>query len=402
MADAGAGGPPRHPCPSCGRGLSLSTGGGRRHRFCGGCGGRAIHDWRLGPPLPAPLVERLKAALDAGGRRGHRRCPLCRSRFIGIRVELPAGPLALEACDHCRLIWFDGGEHEAAAGRGPPPPPTELDGLPPVAAAYAGPRSLDVPVDVTGRFLDGTWKDLPALLGFPVEEGEAPPSRAPVTWTLAGAITVATVLAMVLGSGHVLRDRGLAAAHPFRHGGLDLVSSFLLHGGIWHLLGNLWFLLSFGDDVEEELGPGPFFLLVVLATLAGDLLFVLFEHGTAAFTVGASGGISGVIVFYALAFPRRRLRVLSIVYFMPLSWEFTARAGIVAWVLLNIVGGFMVWAGLTYINYLPHLGGAGTGAAAWWWMRKATTGTRTTVPRLRISDGEPDAWFPPPGSSAGK
>jgi membrane associated rhomboid family serine protease len=62
------------------------------------------------------------------------------------------------------------------------------------------------------------------------------------------------------------------------------------------------------DDVEERLGAVGYLVLIALSAITGDLLHALINLGSTIPTIGASGGISGIIAFYALRFPRRRLR----------------------------------------------------------------------------------------------
>jgi hypothetical protein len=77
-----------------------------------------------------------------------------------------------------------------------------------------------------------------------------------------------------------------------------------------HLAGNLYFLLVFGSNVEDCLGKWRFFALILLATLAGDVLHVLAQPSSIVSCIGASGGISGLIAYYVLKFPHARLDFL--------------------------------------------------------------------------------------------
>ena len=76
--------------------------------------------------------------------------------------------------------------------------------------------------------------------------------------------------------------------------------------GILHLVGNLYFLLIFGDNVEDYLGWRKYLLLIFGATIAGDFVHLL-RNRIHEPSIGASGGISAVLVFYALQFPRADL-----------------------------------------------------------------------------------------------
>ena len=100
---------------------------------------------------------------------------------------------------------------------------------------------------------------------------------------------------------------GLIPAEMFRHGGLTLVSCFFLHGGIFHLIGNVYFLLILGDNCEDLLGPWRYMQLLVAATVVGALAHIALNIGSPIPCIGASGGISGIIAYYALRHPETKV-----------------------------------------------------------------------------------------------
>jgi membrane associated rhomboid family serine protease len=163
----------------------------------------------------------------------------------------------------------------------------------------------------------------------------------------------------------VVQNWGLIPAQLWRHGGLTLASSFFLHGGIWHLVGNVYFLLVFGDNVEDYLGRWRWLALLVAASLLGDTMHVLFEPRSTMPCVGASGGISGLIVFYALAFPRARLSFMWR-YWLYFRWiGMPAWVALVLWLLLQSWGAYAQFMGFSHVSATAHLGGAGVGFLAW-------------------------------------
>lgn len=97
----------------------------------------------------------------------------------------------------------------------------------------------------------------------------------------------------------------------------DLFSSMFLHGGWMHVLGNVWFLWVFGDNVEDVLGHWPYLLFYLLSGLAGGLLHVALNANSALPAIGASGAISGVMGAYLLKFPRARIHtaIVFVVFF---------------------------------------------------------------------------------------
>jgi len=88
---------------------------------------------------------------------------------------------------------------------------------------------------------------------------------------------------------------------------MTFLTSFFLHADILHLVGNMYLLLAFGGGVEDYLSRKRFGLLLIAATLAGGLGHTILDPHSNIPLIGASGGISGIITFYALQFPRSRL-----------------------------------------------------------------------------------------------
>jgi rhomboid family protein len=102
---------------------------------------------------------------------------------------------------------------------------------------------------------------------------------------------------------------------PLAWTGVTFVSSMFLHGGWAHLLGNLWYLWIFGDNVEDQFGHLGYLLFYVAAGFAASLLHVLASIDSRVPTLGASGAIAGVLGAYAVMFPKAR--VITLVPFFP-------------------------------------------------------------------------------------
>ncbi len=132
-----------------------------------------------------------------------------------------------------------------------------------------------------------------------------------------------------------------------------------------HLVGNMYFLLIFGDNVEEFLGRPRFLLLMLLATLLGDCFHLVADPSATTPCIGASGGISGVIVFYALQFPKARLGFL-----LRFCWvKMPAYFALVLWLLYQMVLATFQVSGFSRVSALAHLGGATAGFLFWCWSR---------------------------------
>jgi membrane associated rhomboid family serine protease len=109
------------------------------------------------------------------------------------------------------------------------------------------------------------------------------------------------------------------AAEPFfteKRVWVSAVVSMFLHGGLLHLLGNMWFLYLFGNNVEEAYGRLAYLAAYLVAGLGATAAFVLLHQDSTVPLVGASGAIAGVLGAYLVLYPRHR--VVSIVFFVLL------------------------------------------------------------------------------------
>lgn len=136
------------------------------------------------------------------------------------------------------------------------------------------------------------------------------------------------------------------------------LTSMFLHAGWGHLVGNLWFLHLFGDNVEDTLGRGRFGVLYLLSGLVAVVVQVAVDPGTAVPMIGASGAISGLLAAYALLFPHARIATLVplLIVFPVISvpaWVF-----IFGWFAFQVVQGWMSLGDVSGgVAWFAHLGG---------------------------------------------
>jgi membrane associated rhomboid family serine protease len=126
---------------------------------------------------------------------------------------------------------------------------------------------------------------------------------------------------------------------PFSDIVTPFFSSMFLHGGWLHLVGNMWYLWIFGDNVEDALGPVRFLLFYLLTGLAAGLTHYAFEPTSMIPTVGASGAISGVLAGYATLFPHAKVVTLVPLGFFIQLMELPAVVLLVVWVLIQVLSG---------------------------------------------------------------
>lgn len=104
---------------------------------------------------------------------------------------------------------------------------------------------------------------------------------------------------------------------PDKHIELSVFTSMFLHGGLLHLLGNMWFLWLFGNNIEEAYGSIRFVLMYVAAGIVAALAFIVLHPEDVTPLVGASGAIAGVLGSYLVLFPGRWVISLVVITLLP-------------------------------------------------------------------------------------
>ena len=132
-----------------------------------------------------------------------------------------------------------------------------------------------------------------------------------------------------------------------------------------HLLGNMWFLWIFGNNVEDSMGRGRFLAFYLLCGLAAALLQVSITPDSVVPMVGASGAISGVMGGYVVLYPFVRVYVLVFLGFFLTSIALPAWTMVGYWVFLQIVSGLAALGGtdLGGVAFWAHVGGFFAGVA---------------------------------------
>ena len=138
------------------------------------------------------------------------------------------------------------------------------------------------------------------------------------------------------------------------------VTSMFLHGGWLHIIGNMWTLWIFGDNVEDRMGPVRFIIFYLLCGLAAGITHWLTNSQSAVPTVGASGAIAGVLGAYFVLFPRAQIVVLLPILFFPFFFQLPAVIYLLFWFLSQVLSGTL--AGLSTsqvggIAFWAHVGG---------------------------------------------
>jgi membrane associated rhomboid family serine protease len=208
-----------------------------------------------------------------------------------------------------------------------------------------------------------------------------PNHRPPVAlYALLGANVLVFLLQSALPEDQLLAFVDLFAEHPNRFFGAGegegalrrlplvagtLVTSQFLHGSLLHLVGNLWTLWIFGDNVEDRMGSARFIAFYLACGILAGLAHLASDPGSSIPTLGASGAIAGVMGAYLFLFPRAKVVLLVPLIVVPLFFTTSAVVFLAAWFALQwVMGTAQVMAGeqVAGVAHWAHVGGFAAGA----------------------------------------
>jgi rhomboid family protein len=142
------------------------------------------------------------------------------------------------------------------------------------------------------------------------------------------------------------------------------VTSMFLHGGWAHIIGNMWSLWIFGDNVEDRMGRVRFLAFYLLTGLVAGVVHWLTNVDSTIPTVGASGALAGVLGAYFVLFPRSRIVAMFPVFFFPFFFEVPAVTYLLVWFVSQIIGGALAGLGpqdVGGVAFWAHVGGFAAG-----------------------------------------
>lgn len=143
----------------------------------------------------------------------------------------------------------------------------------------------------------------------------------------------------------------------------SVVSHMFLHGSWMHILGNMWFLWIFGNNVEDSMGHGRFILFYLLCGFAAAGLQIASDPESIIPMVGASGAIGGVMGAYVLLYPRVTVHMLFILGFYITTFGIPAFWMLGYWFLVQVFGGISsIGATGGGVAFWAHVGGFVAGA----------------------------------------
>ena len=134
---------------------------------------------------------------------------------------------------------------------------------------------------------------------------------------------------------------------------LSLVTAMFLHGGLFHLLGNMLYLWIFGNNVEDFLGSFRFAVFYILSGLGASLAHIIFNPNSQVPMIGASGAIAGVLGAYFILYPGARVSTLLFLFIIIRVVSIPAAYVLGFWFLMQVLnvglGGGVTW--------FAHIGG---------------------------------------------
>jgi len=142
---------------------------------------------------------------------------------------------------------------------------------------------------------------------------------------------------------------------------MSIFTSMFLHGSWMHLLGNMWFLWLFGNNIEDSMTRPRFVVFYLLSGIAAAMLQVWSNPASPVPMIGASGAISGVMGAYLVLYPKVKVYTLVPLGFFTTTYALPAWVMLLYWIALQVLGGF--GAGEGGVAFWAHVGGFIAGIA---------------------------------------
>ena len=342
-------------------------------------------------------------------------CPRCKEPLIATLEQTPSGRIEIDRCASCHGVWFDGGELAALAQLGnseafalhssilvgdavtmpcPRHPETKMierqlapsrTQAVPMPGGTASLLSIDQCPTCHGLWFDGgeldqlahslrdsrlapfladpavmngpssAWRWLFMLMtGLPVEQWQPRLRRPLAVMTLLALCVLVFLWQLSDGRDMLVSQYALVPAHFVRGGWQPLLLHMFMHGSLLHILGNMYFLWVFGDNVEDRLGPLRFLFLYFGAGLGAVLCHALLTDRPGIPVLGASGAVAGVMAAYVVLFPQARL--VSLIFFFTVHWK--TRTYLLVWLIYQLIGAGL---GIPGIAWWAHVGGFAVG-----------------------------------------
>lgn len=265
---------------------------------------------------------------------GQRRCPTCKTMMTPYKV-MADSEFIVDACDTCQGIWLDQGELERSQ------------------VLHQIPQAT---LDIEAKPSTKHWL-IQFFLGLPVEFN-VKPRRFPLVTVLLILFNIIIFMYENTLLSHAGTDAEAVinfwALIPGNIGSfiwiINLFSYQFLHGGWFHLLGNMYFLYILGDNLEDVLGRTKFLVFYLACGVSAGLLESILSSDPQVPVLGASGAIAGIMAAYAVIFRRAYLTFM----FLYMQWKLPAYWYFTIWIGYNLLG---MYLNQDNVAWFAHLGG---------------------------------------------
>ena len=271
------------------------------------------------------------------------RCPAGHENLQAYQVSFEEKEVEVDVCPECKGLWLDAGEGERLR-----------------EILMDEQDAKEAAEDSAGGVKTYLFQ---LFTGFPIEVYNPVRKRPALLLTLICSLGIIFAGQFAVGTELVQRlclvPQALWAGQQL----WGIITYAFLHAGLFHLLGNLYFLYIFGDNIEDTLGKKGLVLVLVVSALAGGALHAATHPQSPVPVLGASGAISGIIGAYLVLFPR--VKVWVVFFFVRFKLGVLWYFGI--WVLLNALNAFR---GVPGVAWFGHIGGFAAGVAVAYVVRK--------------------------------
>lgn len=152
---------------------------------------------------------------------------------------------------------------------------------------------------------------------------------------------------------------GDSTVSPF----VTIFTAMFLHGGFWHLAGNMLYLWIFGNNIESAMGHARFLLFYLLSGIAAAFTMAFMDPAATAPMVGASGAISGVLGAYMLLYPRAKVTVLVPLFIILYPFRLSAVWVVGTWFAMQLFSAAYSDPESSGVAWWAHIGGFVAGIA---------------------------------------
>jgi membrane associated rhomboid family serine protease/Zn-finger nucleic acid-binding protein len=295
-------------------------------------------------------------------------CPKCNLAMKRFNYSYDSN-IFLDKCTNCQGIWTDGGEIQQVARYLKDDPRIKTIGNDLVEheknmeelRSWAGiGEALSIPASHFILYM-------PKII-LPLSD-DNPRERFPVL-----TISIITLCVTIfIGQASFIDDLqsffyfyGFVPKHFFDIG---LITSIFLHGDIFHLFGNMFFLWIFGDNVEDRFSSLGFIVFYFSCGLTASVLHAAFNYNSSIPAIGASGAISGVMGAYLIFYPKARMSILLIYRIVRVN----ASLYLIMWFIFQLMFAFTAYSSnaATGIAWFAHIGGFVFGVLVAYWKKKS-------------------------------